>query len=140
MLFSAVIEHLPTSNGCTFCKNVNMSPRRGGLGRNSFVEVVVLKYFRSFFSGGYKCTPDRELPVANEFRTKAPKDRCFYAYMFQQLVHGVCPQHGRLRVKTTAQQEAEKAAEREKKLAKYNAGTQLLFKKVILVALYFFFF
>jgi len=37
--------------------------------------------------------------------------------------------HGRLRVKTTAQQEAEKAVERQKKLAKYNAGTQLLFKK-----------
>ncbi|XP_043194810.1 geranylgeranyl transferase type-2 subunit alpha-like isoform X2 [Amphibalanus amphitrite] len=37
--------------------------------------------------------------------------------------------HGRLRVKTTEQQEAEKAIERQKKLAKYNAGTALLFKK-----------
>lgn len=37
--------------------------------------------------------------------------------------------HGRLRVKTTEQQEAEKAVERQKKLAKYNAGVTLLFKK-----------
>lgn len=39
-------------------------------------------------------------------------------------------QHGRLKVKTTAQQEEAKRKEREQKLKIYNAATSTAFKKV----------
>lgn len=39
-------------------------------------------------------------------------------------------QHGRIKVKTTAEQQEAKRKEREKKLQLYNAGTQAAFKKV----------
>jgi geranylgeranyl transferase type-2 subunit alpha len=39
-------------------------------------------------------------------------------------------QHGRIKVKTTAEQQEAKRKEREKKLQLYNTGTQAAFKKV----------
>ena len=39
-------------------------------------------------------------------------------------------QHGRLKVKTTAEQQAEKEKERAKKLALYTGGTKAAFAKV----------
>lgn len=41
-------------------------------------------------------------------------------------------QHGRVKVRTTAEQEALKKKERAEKLLRYKAGMGIVFKKVIL--------